>query len=166
MHPALVVIDMQKRFIPGSQRLYPVLDEALEIINHVASAFRAHGRPVIWVKDHESIDVEDPDFAVVDALEVEPTDLTVHKIASNAFCEPAFASALEATKADFTLLCGFRAEQCVLATARGAADRDISYALLRDAILSPADDAPRFVERISPLMSYEVAVALAALPLR
>ena len=160
MNPALVVIDMQKRFISPGTGLHPDLGEAIEIINYVAGEFRAAGRPVIWIRDREDIAETDPAFGVLDALTVEDDDPTVSKEASNAFCEPGLDSALEASGSDFALFCGFRAEQCVLATARGAADREFGHALLRGAVLSPAADAAPFVERISPIMSYEVAVAL------
>ena len=162
MNPALVVIDMQKRWVPGPSRLYPDLDEAVEIINYVAEKFRAGKRPVIWVQDCETLDKSDPDFAIISALDVKDSDLRASKVASNAFVEPALPEALDRAGADFALLCGYRAEGCVLATARGAADRDLDHALLRGAVLSPADDAPAFIERICPLMSYEIAVAIAA----
>ena len=69
MKPALVVIDMQTRFLRTRKTIHPDLDDAVEIINHVASTFRAAGRPVIWVQDAESMDESDPLFAMPDALD-------------------------------------------------------------------------------------------------
>ncbi|MHC4820273.1 MAG: cysteine hydrolase family protein [Planctomycetota bacterium] len=160
MNPALIVIDMQKRWLSGPKPIYPDLDEAVEIINHVAAAFREAGRPVIWVQDGESMDESDPLYAMPDDLDVQDGDLRVDKVASNAFTEAGLPEALAATDSDYALLCGFKAEACVLATARGAADGGLDYALLREAVVSDSEDGPAFVERINPLMSWEVAVAL------
>lgn len=161
MRLGLIVIDMQKRFLDSGRAMYPDFVEALEIINYVADEFRANKLPVIWVQDREDIVESDPGFAVLDELRVAPGDSRVTKEAANSFCEPGLADALAEQKVDFALLCGFKAEGCVLATARGAADRGMDHALLRGAVISPASDAPGFVERISPIMSWEVAVALA-----
>lgn len=159
--PGLIVIDMQKRFFDGPRPMYPDCEEALEIINYVADEFRAAGLPVIWVQDREDIAESDPRFAVLDELRVAPGECCVAKEAANGFCEPGLPDALAEQEVDFALFCGFKAEGCVLATARGAADRSVPHALLRGAVLSTAADAPGFIERISPVMSWEVAVALA-----
>lgn len=161
MHPALVVIDMQARWLGAPERLHPPLDAALEIIEHVAAAFRAAGRAVIWIQDAEAMGPGDPGFAIIDDLTVHEDDIRVSKVASNAFLEDGLPDALRACGAGFAILCGYRAEQCVLATARGAADRNVPHALLRGAIVSPDSEAAAFVERISPVLSWEVAVALA-----
>jgi nicotinamidase-related amidase len=164
MNPALVVIDMQKRFIPPGTALHPELGSAVNIINEVAGKFRAAGRAVIWVQDCETMLQTDPGFQLLDELDVRNEDPRVAKVASNAFAEPGLAVALDAASADFALLCGYRAEECVLATAHGAADRELRYALLRGAVLSLSPEAVEFAERVSPLLSYEVAVALLSLP--
>jgi nicotinamidase-related amidase len=161
-----VVIDLQKRFFRPGDVLQPALDDAVEIINHVAEAFRAAGRLVIWVQDRENVDETDPGYALLDGLRPEKGDPRVSKIPSNAFLEPSFLGTLEGGAADFLVLCGYRAEQCVLATARGAADREIPLALLRGAVVSPDPEAVAFVERLFPLLSHEVAVALAGEPSR
>lgn len=162
MRVALVVIDMQRGFLTEPTALYPSYRDATRIIEHAAAGFRELGNPVIWVQDHETLDVDDPRYEIVSELSPQPSDLRVAKVASNAFVEDGLPDALAAVRAEFVVLCGYRAEQCVLATARGAADRGLAHALLRDAVLSPDPDAARFVERIGPLASWEVVLALAA----
>jgi nicotinamidase-related amidase len=160
MRPALVVVDVQRRFFRSDRPVFKDLDTALEIINHVATAFRAGGAPVIWVQDREDTSLDDPGYALLDGLDARPADARVSKIASNAFVEDELPAVLSETGADLLVLCGYRAEGCVLATARGAADRGIPYALLRDAVISHDADAPGFVERISPIVSHEIATLL------
>lgn len=161
MNPALVVIDMQTCWLGEGKGLHPDLTGAVQIIERVAAAFRTAGRAVIWLQDRETVAESDPGYAIIEGLTVRDGDLRVSKIASNAFIEAGLPEALKGCGADFALLCGYRAEQCVLATARGAADRAFPYALLRGATLSFDPQAPAFVERISPLLTWEVAVALA-----
>lgn len=161
MRLALVVIDMQRAFLDDGASLHPDRGDALELIEYVAGVFREHGHTVVWVHDVENLTPDDPGFELVEGLEPQDGDVRVHKIASNAFMEDGLPAALADTETDFALFCGYRAEQCVLATARGAADHEFPHALLRGAVLSPDAEAVRFVERLAPLASHEVAVALA-----
>lgn len=151
---------MQKQFLGGSAPIAPDLPEAVEITNYVAGLFRDAGRPVLWVQDREGIELHDPGFALIDALHVAPGDARIVKTASNAFREPDLERQLAASSTDFVLFAGFKAEGCVLATAKGAEDRDLPHALLRSAVVSTTPDAPAFIERICPLVSYEVVAAI------
>lgn len=162
MRIALVVIDMQRGFLTEPAALHPRYKDATEIIQHVADRLREQGHAVVWVQDHETLATDDPRYEIVPELTPHPEDVRVAKVASNAFVEDGLPDALAASGAEFVVLCGYRAEQCVLATARGAADRGLAYALLRGAILSPDADAPGFVERIGPLASWEVVLAMGA----
>lgn len=162
MRIALVVIDMQRGFLTEPAALHPRYRGATAIIQHVADRLRELGHAVIWVQDHETLATDDPRYEIVTELEPAPGDLRVGKVASNAFVENGLPNALAQAGAEFVVLCGYRAEQCVLATARGAADRGLAYAVLRGAILSPDAEAPGFVERIGPLVSWEVVLAMAS----
>ncbi|MGE0193772.1 MAG: cysteine hydrolase family protein [Planctomycetota bacterium] len=164
MRHALVVIDMQVCFLERHVALTPPLDDAIEVINHVAGALREAGHPVIWVRDHETIAPTDPRGRLHDLLHVDPADPHVEKVASNVFVEPGLPELLDELEIDFVWFCGYRAEQCVLATARGAADRGLSFALLRGAVLGPDSEAVAFVERLFPLASHEVITGLCAGP--
>jgi hypothetical protein len=48
----------------------------------------------------------------------------------------------------------------VLSTLKGAEAHDVPHCVLRGGIVSPAPDAAAFVERISPLASWQVVAAL------
>ena len=156
---ALVVIDMQACFLEQHAALVPPLEGAVEIINHVAAALRKAGHAVIWLRDHETIPVDDPRGRILDSLDVDPADPQIEKVASNAFVEPALPALLERLEVEFVWFSGYRAEQCVLATARGASDRGLPFALVRGAILAPDIEAVSFVERLFPLASHEVVTA-------
>lgn len=164
MRHALVVIDMQVCFLERHVALTPPLDDAIEVINHVTSSLRKAGHEVIWVRDHETVPSSDPRGRVLDSLDLHPGDTHIEKVASNAFVEPALPDVLDELEVDFVWFCGYRAEQCVLATARGAADRGLSFALLRGAVLGPDPEAVAFVERLFPLASHEVITGLCAGP--
>ena len=159
MKPCLVVIDMQNAWLENP-RCTPSLDDACEIVDHVAATFREAGHPVIWVQDKESVQPGEHAFDLFGALHPDPDDVRVHKVAGNAFAEAGLPAALAACEADFLVLCGFRAEGCVLATAQGAATAGHRFALLRDAVVSYDLAKVRAVEAMHPVLSWEVACVL------
>ena len=157
MTSAFVIIDMQKQFMDHHERLTPRRQDAIELINYVAERFRASGRPVIWIKDEEDEGPGDPGFELIEGLEARPDlDRFVHKVYGNIFRETRLEAELKAYGVDFLLIAGWRAENCVLSTLKGAEDRDIPYALLRGAVVSNVPESVAFVENNAPIISYEL----------
>jgi len=154
--PALLIIDMQKTFFAEARTFEPALDEVAEVISYVADAFRKSNQPVIFIQDTDAGEEADPGFGIVDAIQVQPGDLRVKKAYGNAFRDTSLRSILSDLNVDFLVMAGFKAEGCVLSTLKGAEDLDISYAVLKGGITSGSADGAAFVEKMSPLVSYQV----------
>lgn len=152
MKPALVVIDVQQRFERRMQ--HPALHDALEVITHVAALFRHAGHPVVWVFDDEQGAEGTPGFELVEGLEPAVDDIRHHKTAANAF------KTLSVPRCDFFLLAGFKADGCVLASAMGAQDRDLPFAVLRGGLIDQTRESVAFVEGLLPIVSHEVVAAM------
>ena len=150
--PAFVIIDLQERFRRHMRA--PELATGCELINHVAARFRAAGRPVVFVQDDERGGPGTDGFDVLHELRVEASDVRHAKTAANAF------RTLELPNVNFVLLAGFKADGCVLASAKGAEDRDLRYAVLRDALFDFRAELVTAVERVLPIASHEVAAAM------
>lgn len=156
MKPAFVIIDMQKQFLSETTTCTPGLSSVVPVINYIADQFRTKGAPVIYVLDEEDCGPDHPDFALVESLEIAPSDVRVHKIHGNSFRATKLEAVLKELAIDFILVAGFKAEGCVLSTLKGAEDRDLSYAVLRGGILSTSPNGAAFVEGMSPLMSHHL----------
>jgi nicotinamidase-related amidase len=159
VRPALLVIDMQRAFLDGVATT-PPLATTVEIIDHVAGLFRAADRPVVFVHDVESHRPGSPGYELVDGLHAHESDVTLDKLHGDALRETPLTDILAERGVDFVLVAGYKAENCVLATIKGLEARDLPHAVLRSGILSTSPDAAGFIERISPILSYEVVRVL------
>jgi len=150
---ALVVVDMQRAFLRPEIGYVPceAARAAIPVINDLATAVRAAGQPVIWLKNiHDAemqrswagmyamhgekaslqraaaLSADVPGFALDDALNVTEGDLTVIKRRYSAFYPG--ASDLEALLAtrnvETIILTGCTTDVCVESTARDAMMRD------------------------------------------
>jgi nicotinamidase-related amidase len=157
MKAALLVIDVQKAFFEHGPATAQSLNEAIETINAAIALFRAKGLPVICVQHLEEEDGVVPGsagFDLPEALNILPTDLHVHKVYGNAFNRTALGEELRGQGIDTVVLTGFCAEYCVLSTARGAQDLDLTPIILRDSLASGTAENIRLVESISDIISY------------
>ncbi|MFK7989936.1 MAG: cysteine hydrolase family protein [Sandaracinaceae bacterium] len=152
MSPAFVVIDVQRRFEHRMQ--HPPLGDAVEVITRVASLFRAAGHPVVWVYDDERGAKGTPGFELVEGLAPHADDVRHHKTAANAF------KTLTVRGCDFFLLAGFKADGCVLASAMGAQDRDLPFAVLRGGLIDSTRQSVAFIDALLPVVSHEVVTAM------
>lgn len=160
MKAAFLIIDMQKKFVNDSQKYFPELKHVADHIDHVASFFRKRSLPVIFIYDEESCKPGDPEFEFTDLIVKQETDKTILKMHGNSFKETELENIIKSMGIDFILISGFKAEACVLSTIHGAIDRNISFAVLRDGILSTSEDGAAFVEKNYPIISYSVVEAL------
>lgn len=152
MKPALLVIDVQKRFQGFSPAVADCMAEALPNINEAIEAFREKGLPVVWVYDmneEEGMKPGEPDFEFIEGLTPQPGDLKVNKNYGNAFNKTDLADQLRARGVDTVMVTGFRSEFCVLSSYRGAEDKDFKAILVLECLASPEPDMTRFVERTS-----------------
>jgi nicotinamidase-related amidase len=106
--------------------------------------------------EEEDLVPEQEGFDLPDGLEILPTDLHIHKTYGNAFNQTPLEGELRKLGVDTVIVTGFCAEYCVLSTARGAQDLDLTPIVLRDSLASGVPENAKFVERISNLVSFGV----------
>ena len=157
MKPALLVIDVQKEFFSFSPATAQSLNDAIECINAAIALFREKHLPIICIQHVEEEDDLVPGedgFELPDALDVLPSDLHIHKTYGNAFNKTSLQDELARRGADTVIITGFCAEYCVLSTARGAEDLDLTPVILRGSLASTTPENIRFVESISDIISF------------
>jgi nicotinamidase-related amidase len=157
MKPALLVIDVQKQFFEEGPVTAQSLNDAIVYINAAIDMFRKKQLPIICVQHIEEADGLVPGavgFDLPDNLQILPADLHIHKTYGNAFNKTTLEGDLRKLGIDTVIVTGFCAEYCVLATYRGAEDRDLTPILLRGAIASSTLENIRFAESISSIISF------------
>ena len=140
---ALVVVDMQRRFLPedGSWK------GAVSVINRVADAFRLAGRPVVFMRvvgkvpEHPYRGPEDDLFA--EDLDVRDGDAVIDKTAMNSFRGTCLGQLLADMAIKAVVICGTLSHLCIPATYFGAFEAGFSPYLLKGCVISgdPSLDA-------------------------
>ena len=159
MKPALLVIDVQKAFFTISPVMTQSLNDAIEYINAAIALFREKGLPVISIQhldEDENLVPGEEGFDLPEALDILTTDLHIHKTYGNSFNQTPLADELRQLGVDTVIITGFCAEYCVLSTARGAEDLDLTPIVLRGSLASGVLENIKFVESISNIVSYGV----------
>jgi nicotinamidase-related amidase len=157
MNPALLVIDVQKRFFELDPTTTQSLNDAIEYINAAIALFREKHLPIVCVQhvdEAEKLVPGEEGFELPDALEILPSDLNIHKTYGNSFNKTPLADELRDLGVDTVIITGFCAEYCVLSAYRGAQDLDLTPILLRGSLASGIPENVRFVESISDVVSY------------
>jgi nicotinamidase-related amidase len=157
MNPALLVIDVQKRFFELSPTTTQSLNDAIEYINAAIALFREKHLPIVCVQhvdEAEKLVPGEEGFELPDALDILPSDLHIHKTYGNSFNKTPLADELGKLGVDTVIITGFCAEYCVLSAYRGAQDLDLTPILLRGSLASGIPENVRFVESISDIVSY------------
>ena len=156
MKPALLVIDVQKKFFKNPTTAQS-LNDAIEYINAAIELFRKKHLPIICIQhmDREQGLVPGKDgFELPQNLNILPSDLHVHKTYGNSFNKTPLAEKLRELDVDTVIITGFSAEYCVLSTCRGAEDLNMTPIVLRGSLASDTRENVAFVERISDIISY------------
>lgn len=157
MKPALLVVDVQKEFFKTSPATAQSLNSAIEYINAAIALFREKGLSVVCVQDKDEGSHVVPGtegFDLPDSLNILASDLRIVKTYPNAFNKTGLTEALRGLGVDTVIITGFCAEFCILSTARGALDVDLSPILLRGSIASSTPENIRFVESINDIISF------------
>ena len=157
MKPALLVVDVQKKFFKSSPTAAQSLNEAIEYINAAIALFRQKHLPVICVQhmdEEQKLVPGEEGFDLPEGLDILPSDRHIHKTYGNSFNKTSLEAELRGLGVDTVIVTGYCAEYCVLATYRGAQDLDLAPLLLRGAMASGTVENIRFVESISDILSY------------
>ena len=149
MKPALLIIDMQKAFMPMMSQADQ--DRALEMMNWSMWAFREAELPVIRVY-HTSPDwgvVEGADsFEFHDSLKISKDDPMVIKTYGSSFTKTNLDEILKEKGINTLFMCGLSAVGCVLATYMDASSHDYKAFLIKDAMLSHDENYTNQIEDI------------------
>jgi nicotinamidase-related amidase len=157
MKPALLVIDVQKKFFDYNQGCSDSLKSAIEYINAAMDLFRKKNFPIVIVqhKDEEQGLVPgNTGFDVHQDVKVAPQDIRIVKAYGNSFNKTGLAEKLKGLGVDTVILSGFCAEFCVLSTYRGAENLDFKPIILKGSLASDNAEHIRFVEEISETISF------------
>ena len=157
MKPALLVVDVQRKFFQSSPATAQSLNDAIEYINAAIALFRERHLPIISVQhvdEAQHLVPGEEGFELPVGLDIRPSDLHIHKTYGNSFNKTALERELRQLGVDTVIVTGFCAEYCVLATYRGAQDLDLTPLLLRGALASGTAQNTQFVESISDILSY------------
>lgn len=156
MKPALLVIDVQKEYIPmmskGDQEL------AIEMMNWTIYLFRKFDLPVIrvyhthpeWGPDKDS-----PDFQFHDSLKVLPEDPMIIKSYPSSFTKTNLHEMLKEEDVNTLFMCGLSSVGCVLSTYLDAASHDYNAFLVEDALLSHKEKYTDNIEEIFNAINLE-----------
>jgi nicotinamidase-related amidase len=156
MKPALLIIDVQKKFLGLDPTMTQSINDAIQFINAAIELFREKDLPVISVQhvdEKSGLAPGEAGFDLPESLDVLPSDLHIHKRYGNSFTKTKLADELRQQGVDTVIVTGFCAEYCVLSTYRGAQDQDLTPILLRGAMASDNLENIRFVERIGEIIS-------------
>lgn len=165
---ALLVVDMQNYFMaPGQQLETPVAREIVPNVNRLASALRAAGGTVVWIRNRtpegssgewssyskryskEAWSVRDaamkPDafgFKFWSELDIRDGDLEVVKTRFSAFIQGAsdIETQLAPLNIDTVLITGVATNICCEATARDAMMLNYDVAMISDGCAAPTDE--------------------------
>jgi nicotinamidase-related amidase len=156
LKPALLVIDVQNRYIP----IIPQREKELAFffINHLIELFRKHDFPIIRIYHHNEENGPKPnteEFEYPDAIKIKTEDTRIIKTYSDSFNKTNLNEVLKEKGSNTLFLCGLSAVGCVLATKTGAQNNDYKAFIVKDAIMSHNSDYTKNVEAMFDAISYD-----------
>ena len=156
LKPALLVIDVQNRYIPFIPEREKEL--AFFFINLLIDLFRKHDLPVIRIYHHNEENGPRPnteEFEYPDAIKIKIEDTRIIKTYSDSFNKTNLNEVLIEKGSSVLFLCGLSAVGCVLATKTGAQNNDYKAFIVKDAIMSHNSDYTKNVETMFDAISYD-----------
>jgi len=158
--PALLVIDIQKAFMP---MMSSDKEMAMEYINALIDLFRKHGYPVIRVyhtSEEYGVTPGTEGFEYPETVKILPTDPKVIKTYADGFNKTDLDKVIKATGSNTLFLCGLSAVGCVLATWNGAQNLDYKAFMVKNAIISHNAEYTKNVEQMFDAVTYDVVQLL------
>jgi nicotinamidase-related amidase len=121
MGTALLVIDMQKMFYKGKTKGY--MDNAVENIMRKIDKCRKSNQILIWIQHSRKtgkLKKGNTEYEIIESLRPNDDEVKIEKTFSNSFIKTKLKDILDENKIDRLILCGYKAEACVLHTFLGA----------------------------------------------
>jgi nicotinamidase-related amidase len=156
LNPALLIIDVQNRYIPFIPQREKEL--AFFFINHLIELFRKHDFPIFRIYHHNEEKGPKPDteeFEYPDSIKINSEDTQIIKTYSDSFNKTNLNVILKEKGINTLFLCGLSAVGCVLATKNGAQNNDYKAFIVKDAIMSHNSDYTKNVEAMFDAISYD-----------
>ena len=154
--PALLVIDIQKAFMP---MMSSDKEMALEYINALINLFRKHGYPVIRVyhtSEEYSVKPGTDGFEYPETVNILPTDPKVLKTYADGFNKTDLDKVIKTSGSNTLFLCGLSAVGCVLATWNGAQNLDYKVFMVKNAIISHNAEYTKNVEQMFDAVTFDM----------
>ena len=136
---ALIVIDMQRDYLPGGKAPLPGMDRAVERAAILIALFRASSMPVIHVRHLEkdpgaAFLVEGTEGVEIDArVAPQGQDMLITKHHPNAFLDTTLDKVLHVLGAKELVFCGAMSNMCIDASVRAASDLGYRCVVVEDA---------------------------------
>jgi nicotinamidase-related amidase len=160
LKPALLVIDIQKAFMP---MMSADKEMAMEYINALIDLFHKNSYPVIRVyqtSEEYGITPGTEEFEFPESVKILPGDPKVIKTYADGFNKTDLDKVIKSTGSNTLFLCGLSAVGCVLATWNGAQNYDYKAFIVKNAIISPNAEYTKNVEQMFDAISYDVVQLL------
>jgi nicotinamidase-related amidase len=161
LKPALLIIDVQKRYMPGIAQ--GDREKAFYFINLLIEAFRKYNFPIIRIY-HSNVEIGPlpgtDEFEFHDTIRIRPEDTRIIKKYSDSFNKTELDSILKKMGCNTLFLCGQSAVGCVLATRYGAMNYDYRPFIVKDAIMSHDSGYTRNIEVMFDAISLDVVKLL------
>ncbi len=161
IRPALLVIDVQKAFVPMVEEREKGI--ATYMINDYIRMFRKLDLPVIFVlhsAEEYGLVPGVPEYEFIDEIPIQEGDIKVTKTFSNAFTKTDLDKILKEKGINTLFLCGLSSVGCVLATWFGAKDYDYKAFLLKYALMSHDAQYTKQIEIIFGALEMEAVEAI------
>lgn len=154
MKIALLIVDMQKIFLDDRKKETGT-DKACEYINYVSELLRSKNHLIVHVKDVEGESEKNkPLLEFIPEIIVKEGDIKISKIKSNSFWDTDLENILHANKVKLVIVSGFAAENCVLFTYNGAAERNFKSVILQNGIVGENKTSLTETYRDRNIISY------------
>lgn len=153
MKPALLLIDLQKAWYQSTT--WESMDRATSLLLGLKNDFDRMKWPVYFIQHENSqqgIVAGTEGFEWISPIQPDP-HLCFTKRYGNAFNQTNLYEQVQKDGVDTLIIGGYRAENCILSTYRGALDLDLVPILLRGAIAGPIQERIDFVEAMSECVS-------------
>lgn len=150
MKVGLLIIDLQKAWY--NELTKESMDLSCSLVNELIPIFKEKKLPVIYIQhvnEAKGVVPGSSGFEMLDTLLLDEEDTIITKSYGNAFNKTQLKELVDQSGINIWLLAGYRAENCILSTYRGALDLDLTPVLLKHAIAGPLSDHVTFVEAMS-----------------
>lgn len=141
---ALIVIDMQRGVVTGNHDVERVTENVASLVGRA----REQGAPVVWVRDHNQLELGSPEWQLVDGLDPADGEVLIDKVYGDSFEDTDLEQQLAARGVDRIVVAGAQTDACIRATLHGALVRGYDVTLVSDA--HTTEDLREWGSPISP----------------